>query len=59
MEQSQARKRAVGILKERGLLSEWGAKSELARLMGVTRQYVNELTKKTDGTACFEIQRGT
>lgn len=36
------------ILKERGLLEHEGAQSELARLFGVSRAYINGLVKKME-----------
>jgi hypothetical protein len=46
--------RRVQIVYERGLLEQYGAKAELARILGVTRQYVNNTLRRIEakGTAC-------
>jgi hypothetical protein len=36
----------VRIVYQRGLLNSRGAQAELARILGVNRQYINELVRK-------------
>lgn len=40
--------RAVIAVSERGLLERYGAKAELARILGVTRQYVNIVVRRME-----------
>lgn len=46
--------RAVIAISERGLLDRRGAKAELARILGVSRQYVNIVVRKIEArdSAC-------
>lgn len=47
--------RAVSILHERGMFQQRGSQSELARIFGVSRQYVYWLMRRAEGTACFNM----
>ncbi len=49
----------VQIIHHQGLLQRHGAQAELARILGVSRQYVNHVVKQVmaEGTATMGIER--
>ena len=48
--------KCVLVAQQSGLLEQRGAKAELARILGVSRQYVNRLLREAEGTADDKVE---